>query len=269
MPNAKEPHYFGRDLDFRDSRRISRDDYLRLFAAAKTEKSVGEASVFYLLSETAAQEIHQFNPESRIIAIFRNPVDMLYSFHSQRYFNGTEDIKDFKAALAAEEDRKVGRLLPRNLGLVQGLYYRDVIKYAQQIERFIKVFGRENVHIIIFEEFRGDTRNAYLDLCRFLEIYEGTIPDFKVVNPNKAPRSHLLSKILWSPPRILQRAARLFIPSSSRRRLAMSIRRMNTLYRERQPLDPSLRESLQCEFKPDVEHLEQLLGRDLSIWFNA
>ena len=61
MSEPKEPHHFGRDLwteyteffrRFRD-----KDRYLALFAEANGHAAVGEASVWYLFSSTAAAEI--------------------------------------------------------------------------------------------------------------------------------------------------------------------------------------------------------------------
>ena len=73
--------------------------------ARKGEKRLGEASVWYLYSKTAAQEIYSFNPDAQIVVMLRNPADMLYSQHSQFLYNGNEDIEDFSEALAAEPER--------------------------------------------------------------------------------------------------------------------------------------------------------------------
>src|ERR1043166_4244119 len=104
----KEVHFFGSDLDLQnDIRDLS--TYLELFAAATNELRVGESSVWYLYSRDAAKEIKQFSAASRIIIQLRNPVDMIYSLHSQLLYSGAEDIADFESALRAEER---GRILP-------------------------------------------------------------------------------------------------------------------------------------------------------------
>jgi len=119
MPQRKEPHFFGSDLDapypyfIRD-----KEQYFSLFAEAKDEKRVGEASVWYLYSKRAAFEIKEFCPTASIIIMLRNPVDMIYSLHSQRLFTGNEDIPDFEEALEAEEDRKRGLRIPSRTYLV-------------------------------------------------------------------------------------------------------------------------------------------------------
>lgn len=109
MPeDAKEPNYFGSDMNYKSSR-LTEEQYLSLFSDAKNEKRIGEASVWYLYSKLAASEIKEFCPSARIIIMLRNPVDMLYSLHSELFYGADEDIEDFKTALNAEEVRKKER----------------------------------------------------------------------------------------------------------------------------------------------------------------
>jgi hypothetical protein len=52
------------------------DDYLRLFQSVETEKAIGEASVCYLWSKTAAANIRSRIPGAKIIMILRNPAEV-------------------------------------------------------------------------------------------------------------------------------------------------------------------------------------------------
>jgi len=103
MSPVKEPHYFSRDVGVRsfkadDTKSIfanlrgyidfilkSRfyilnfEKYKRLFSNVKNEKAIGEASVSYLVSKVAAEEIYKFNPDAKIIIILRNPVKRAFS----------------------------------------------------------------------------------------------------------------------------------------------------------------------------------------------
>ena len=115
MSPYKEPHFFGSDLQQRW--RPTKSQYFSCFAKARDEKRVGEASVHYLYSKCAAAEIKEFCPEARIIIMLRDPVEMLYSLHSQSIFSGNEVINDFEEALEAEADRKLGRRIPRGIKL--------------------------------------------------------------------------------------------------------------------------------------------------------
>jgi len=105
MAHLKELHFFGTDVRY--PARPTLDQYLLHFAKAREELRVGEASTSYLFSQSAAQEIRAFNPAARIVIMLRNPVDMMYSLHSEMLYWLNEDIEDFEAALEAEEKRKV------------------------------------------------------------------------------------------------------------------------------------------------------------------
>src|SRR5579863_1241705 len=51
------------------------DDYLKLFRNATDEKAIGEASVCYLWSRTAAKNIFARIPRAKIIMILRDPAE--------------------------------------------------------------------------------------------------------------------------------------------------------------------------------------------------
>ena len=112
MSDPKEPNYFGADVERRRTPRISLDEYLGYFAGAGDAKRAGEASVRYLHSRTAAQEIAEFAPQGQAIIMLRDPVEMMHAMHGELVYIGAEDIPDFADALAAEDDRRVGRRIP-------------------------------------------------------------------------------------------------------------------------------------------------------------
>lgn len=265
IPEKKESHFFGTDIT---SPFYMRDEeqYRALFSEARDEKRVGESSVWYLYSTRAAREIKDFCPEARIIIMLRNPVDMLHSLHSQFLYIGTEDMKDLEAALEAEENRKKGLHLPKAAHAVKTLFYRDVAKYTQQVQRYLHVFGRESVHIIIYDDFKKDTGLVYRETLRFLGVSEGFCPEFKIINANKTVRSKTLLRILTDQPASLRLLARILVPCPLRPAVVQVLQRLNIQYIPRSPMDPDLRRRLQKEFAPEVEQLSDLLGRDLTHW---
>lgn len=265
MPEAKELHFFGSDLGF-SNKRLGEKEYLSYFKNAKNEKRVGEASVWYLYSKLAACEIREFNPSSKIIIMLRNPADVLYSLHSRFLYNGNEDISDFKEALEAEEDRKRGLRIPKTVMVVDTLYYRDTIRYTEQVRRYFDVFGRENVFIVIFEDFTNKTDEVYKETLSFLGVNQDFQPVFRVVNPNKRIRSRFLSKLLINPPQKLQSFANVLLPSGFRQTVVKTLWTFSTVYEPRTVIDPELRNTLRVEFASDIETLSVLLGRNLTRW---
>lgn len=261
-----EFHFFGSDLY---APWFIRDEptYLSFFAEAKDEKRLGEKSARYLYSKRAASEIKAFMPTASIIML-RNPADQIFSLHSLRTYQCVENLANLETALEAEEDRGRGLRLPRGFGSREAWFflYREVPKYAKQVKRFLDVFGRENVHIVIFDDFVRDTEGVYRETLRFLGVNTDFRPDFQKINANRRARSKTLQKVLVNLPPSVREFARSTIPTRLRHRLRRSIAHFNIIYEPRPPLKPELRKRLQSEFLPEVEAISELLGRDLTHW---
>lgn len=267
MSPRKEPHYFCPDL-FSPRYVHDEESYLALFSGAGSRRRVGEASVYYLYSRDAARAIRMFAPDSRIIIMVRNPVDVIYSLHSQRLYSGHEDIRDFADALAAEADRRQGRRLPPDPYPIPCLFYREIGKFAAQVERYVAVFPRGQVHVIVFDDFVADTPGAFARVCEFLDVDPRFRPEFTVANPNKTVRSvRVRSWLRFSP--MAKGLARAVLPRPMRQSVAEKLLELNRRQEPRKPMPPALRRQLADEFAPDVAALGALLGRDLTHWTRA
>jgi hypothetical protein len=265
IPERKELHYFGSDLQFTKTVRPTQEEYLAHFSLAQPGQIAGEASVWYLFSQSAAKEIQDFSPVAKIIIMLRSPADMLYSLHSQYLFESNEDLADFAAALAAEEDRSQGRRLPPGSNYREGLLYRRVARFAEQVSRYLDVFPREQVHIIDFDDFTRDTPRVFVEVLDFLGVDSTFRCEFEVSNPNKQIKIPSLHNFLNNPGPIAILLGRL-VPKSLRRSLISRLKKANSPAAPRPPLSPELRAQLNREFAPEVEQLGKLMGKDFSNW---
>jgi len=267
LPERKELRYFGRDLDVRDRRPLSEAEYLASFAQAGPDQLIGTAYVWYLYSTSAATEIRAFAPEARVIAMLRNPVDMMHALHGENLSNGNEEIGDFAAALAAEGERRAGRRIPAHAHLVQALWYSTVPRYTEQLERYERAFGRDRMHVIVFDDFSADPAAAYASVLRFLGVRADHRPAaFDVINRSKRTRSERLRHFLARPPALPRRVIRGLVPAPARRALYERAKRLNVTERQRPPMDADLRDRLRSQYVDEVERLSEYLGRDLRHW---
>jgi sulfotransferase family protein len=267
MPEHKEPMYFGADLTQLHSR-LTEPDYVGLFKHARGGQRVGEASTWYLYSQAAAREIHEFAPDGQIIIMLRNPVDVMYSLHRELVFYRGEVLEDFEEALAAEGDRKQGRRLGPSRR-PEALYYRDTVRFADQVERYLTEFGPSRVKFVIFDDFVRNPGDSYADVLRFLNVDDTFRPEFERVNESKRPISPGLQALVVRPPRPLAR----LIPVLRRSRLAHQVRAAllsaNSRSVERPPMSIGLRRRLTEDVAQEVMRLGELIGRDLSRWLPA
>jgi len=268
MPSEKEFGFLATDFSYRVSR-ITYEEYLAFFSIAKDEKRVGESSVYNLYSKVASINIKELCPAANIIIMLRNPVDVIESIHSQLVYNGDENIKDLSTALELEEKRKKGLEIPDKVTFDEMLYYRDIVKYTEQIKRYIDVFDRNKIHIIIFDDFREDLASVYKNTLDFLDVEKNFQPNFQVINANKGVRSETLKKFLKAPPEAARIVGKVLIPEPVRHALYKRLRHINTKYQPRPPMDIKLRKRLQAELTPEVERLSELLNQDLTHWVTS
>jgi hypothetical protein len=263
MAPTKDRPYFASDLEF-GRWRLSRPEYESSLAPGRDAPLTGHSCVWYLYSRRAAEEVHAAAPAAKAVIMLRNPVDMLHAQHSQFLYNGNEDITDFGAALAAEPDRRRGRRIPRRAHFAQGLWYVDTARYADQVERYLRVFG-DRVRVILYDDFRADPAATAGEVARWLGAPAAAV-EAHVVNPNKRLRSRRLQSFLMAPPDRLERAYHAVTPQRVHGRVGRWLIGRNVHHRPRDPLPPELRSELGRTFADDVERLGRLLDRDLHAW---
>ena len=262
----KEPNFFCTDFDLPGPR--TEDEYLSLFPVSESTTHLLDASVHYMQSRVAASEIARYAPDAKIIMMLRNPVEAMYSWHAQQVYGCNEDLTDFAEALAAEADRRSGRRLPRVETVRRCphiLFYRDVMDYSPQVERFLEAFDRDRVLILSYDDFKADAPGTYHEVLSFLDLDASFAPEFRVVNPPKQRRSARLQGFLK---RWFAAPARAVLPAHLRLRLINVVDRFNSKVVAREPLSENLKVELSHELQPGVSRLSQLIGRDFTHWCN-
>ena len=264
IPYLKEPHYFGSDLSNvrRDFKTV--EDYLEIFEEANHE-ICGEGSTWYLYSKNAAQEIKDFDPNAKIIISLRNPLEMLYSWHGFALAAGTEDIEDFEEALAAEGDRRQGKRIPAGSAL-EKLYYSEIALYTEQIERYQKVFNEDQIHIIIFDDFKANQSQVMHNLYEFLGVDTTFEPEFEQVNSHGIPRSKLMARMLNNQPDFIRNSVKAIFPRKARVQIKQMLRDLNKKSGKRSSMSVEVEKQLKQMFKKEVSRLSGLLKQDLSYW---
>jgi hypothetical protein len=268
----KEMHHFGADLHFSPHfYRRNRKEYLREFEGAGGRQRLGESSVWYLFSQSAAMELKTFNPQSRIIIMLREPVEMLHSMYHTFRWDNNEILPTFEEAIAAESDRRQGRMLGRATYFAQGLVYSRIVRYAQQVERYFKAFGRDRVQVVIYDDFKANVAGTYRKTLEFLEVDAANIPArFEIVNDNKFVKIGAMRALMSDPlVRSAALAIRPLVPRavfSAMQKTDAAIRKLNSAPAARPEMTPELERQLSRRFAPEIERLSLLLGRDLTHW---
>lgn len=279
MTPMKEPSYFSRDLAADRLGNFLRYDvdrhrYLALFKAAGRAKRIGEASTRYLFSRDAPMLIAREQPNARVIAILRNPIDMIASLHAHKVAAGTEDLPELVDALGAEADRRAGRRIPENSNPLLSTY-RERARFGEQLPRWFQTFGGDRVHVILFEEMIRDPASQFRRLLEFLDIRADYQPaTFAAHNPAHKARGGVVRVLAKSAPvqSFVWRLMPAVLGDSRTREMARRVGRSRLRRRivKRPDVPDSLRRRLEAEFAPDVDRLSELLGHDVaSVWFGT
>ena len=125
----------------------------------------GECTPSYLYWAPAAERIHRYNPQIKLIALLRNPVDRAFAHWNMQCFKGRESL-DFLEAIRAEKER-----IAQPLSLESRRFsYLDRGFYTTQLTRFLKLFAREQMRIIKFEEFKNRPLETINSIFQFLGL---------------------------------------------------------------------------------------------------
>ncbi len=247
-------------------------DYLALFAPARDDQLVGEGSTFYLWSQVAPGRIAEVAPDARIIAILREPAAFLRSLHMQMVQNRAETERDLRAAIALEPVRRRGQQIPRDAHWPEALMYTQRVRYVEQLRRYEALFGREQMLVLIYDDFRADNAGTVARVLRFLDVDDTVALAPVEANPSVRVRSPALDRAVRAvyqgigPAGRSARAATMLVPQPVRGAALRAVRR-HAVYAKPQPADDRLMRELRRRFLPEVVAAGEYLDRDLvGLW---
>jgi Sulfotransferase domain len=278
MPDSKEPWFFASELHEGTPPRPegtprTLEEYRAWFDGARPGQRVGEGSVLYLWSRTAAAAIAAACPDARIIAILREPAELLRSLHLQFVETYIETELDFRKALELEAERREGRCLPRNAYWPRALLYSDHVRYVEQLRRFDDVFPSDQMLVLIYDDFRDDNEGTVRQVLRFLDVSDDIALEPMRVNPTVHVRSQRVHEFLRAVAAPNGRAAtaaksavKALTPATLRRRI-LEATKQRLVYGEAKPADEALMAELRERFAGEVAALSDYLDRDLiTLW---
>ncbi len=185
MSPIKELYYFAPHALQNNVIDVIRDkkEYQRLFKNAKGHIAIGEATNIYLWDPDSPELIHQTVPHAHIIISLRDPIERAYSQYLMRMkYSGKKTsfyddlMQDYKS-----QEKVFGR----------SVLYVELGMYYEQVKRYFDVFGRQQVKVIIFEEFIQDPVKYVNEVLAFLGVNHRVSKITGHYNPDSVPRNPL------------------------------------------------------------------------------
>ncbi len=168
MPERKEIHFF----DNRDGQYDAGLGWYReQFRAAPDGAVRGEFSPAYIFVEEACERIRAALPDTRLVAILRDPVARAWSHYWFSVRQGHETLS-FERALDGEADRlRTGTSMD-----VRMFSYVARGRYLQQLLRFERAFSREQICVVLFEDLMADPVPVLARVCAHIGVEASALP---------------------------------------------------------------------------------------------
>lgn len=230
--------------------------YHSFFKSAALDQIKGEISPHYLNAPEAVEKIYQYNPEIKIIAALRNPVERVVSHYFYAIQIGKIPPVSFADAI-------------NNYPIIlkYGLYFKHLTRYYNQ-------FPNSNIKIVLFDDLKGHPQSLYSEILNFLRVREHVPSTLdKKINRTKQNRISRLNYLIESSRIFIHQNKLLFLRPFLKYTgitpLAEFVRdHLNTTYNTRQKfkLSPDIYDMLYDYYSEDIKSLEKLIDRDLSGW---
>ena len=241
----------------------TRKQYEHLFRKARNETAIGEASTWYLPAPYVPERIYHEAPDAKIIAVLRDPVARAYSAYTYQVSYDLEPSSTFRGAI---EDELSGH----RDDWLYGWRYLYCGMYADQIERYLDVFGANNVLLLRFEELKHHPRVILKRIFRFLDIkddydFEDIAPRNPTISPNKGWAKSVISILINQ--NVLKDELKRFVPITARHKIKS---RILEIVKRGGAKPPAISEAdadfLRQAFRGQISKLEAITGWDLDEW---
>ena len=163
LPPAKELHFF--DDEEQDWSAPDYDALHRSFV--DDDRLRGEATPITLYWPQALERVRAYNPDMRLILLFRDPVTRAFSHWQMEYARGKETLP-FAAAIREGRARMAASRPTPGFDRVWSYIERGF--YGRQLARAQALFGRDRVLCLPQDELERDPDGTVAYLCRFLGV---------------------------------------------------------------------------------------------------
>jgi Sulfotransferase domain len=177
MSRPKEPFFFeaeychGPEYYFR-----------KYFGGWKGQRVAGEARHRNLYLPFVPRRIHRFNPAAKLLAILRHPAARAVSHWwfwrcwqkepltlAEALRSDLERIEGGQRFDSEAEASRYAEFIYRDIRSPHRTYL-DSGYYAEQLERYTELFGKDKLHIVFFEDLAARPKTVMEGIFRFLDV---------------------------------------------------------------------------------------------------
>jgi len=225
-------------------------------------KIVAKSAGLYA-DENAIKRLYEHNPKCELIIILRNPVERAYSSYLME--KNYDSVKF--------EFSELPELIQKHNGNDESWGFSFFIEYgfyAKHLKNIYKHFPKEQVHVILYDEFKNNTLKVCQDIFNVIKIDNKFIPNVKVQH-NVTQKMHSqfyakLTKHILKKEGFFRRLFLKIIPTSKAYKYGEQLRLINKKNAKHSEMNDSEKQYLITFYKPHNDELENLIKCDLSNW---
>lgn len=237
-------------------------EYKELYNSVDDTIVIGDVSTTYLPSPNAAKNIKKYNPNARLIAVLRNPVDRAYS----RYWMSNSG--KYKNINSWEPNRFLNYFYNQQTN-PEWLNIRYRGFYHEHLKRYYELFNNSQIKVFLYEDFKYDADNFLRQICDFIGVNNSFVFDNIKAGKSGIAKNRTLDKIIHGKK---STAIVFFIKLILKNKIAKNkaiqiVANIDSKNKIKYPeLDNKTRQELIKYYKQDILMLQDLIERDLSVW---
>jgi hypothetical protein len=242
--STKEPDYFSKVDDWKThlphyEKLFERRDNVMYFEGSTTY------TCYPSFKLNIWDDLYEYNPKLKFIYIVRNPVDRIISSYMHVYERGYTDLSLENA-------------------ICQDAFQIATTRYYTQILPFIERFGRDRVLILEFDDLTRDTSELVRRTAEFLGVDGSQFGQYDSIHANASLTQKRKHHKHTNPPWHLKVVKRVAPPLWEK-----LTDNSDRAFDEKPVLEAEYREVIVRLLKSDIEALEDLIGKDLSPWYEG
>lgn len=273
LPNEKEAQFFDINERYEKGLEFYFNTYFNTYQG---EKLIGNINPNLQMDTRSIDRIIEcFGENVKCIFILRNPVERAYSHYLMSKKRGYENLS-FLDAIKEESFRienpkkhpdylslEPGHFEKNHLGYIYRSHYLKTIKYL------FEKFPKENIKLILFENFIERKEETIEDMLQFLQVPSSSKLNYNIEsNIASAPRNTVLRNLIYRPS-LFKKAIKPLFSEEKRARLKNKIKAINNkpLTKKQKTITQTKAETLYSTyFEKEIQEIEQLTNLDLSKW---
>lgn len=231
-------------------------DYQQLYSQVCGERAIGEISNSYAVCPGAAPAIKAAVPDAKLVIMLRNPITRIWSQYLMNLREGKTANNDFLEEIITDQNQKV-----RGWGASH--LYHELGLYHSQLQHYLKHFSKDQIKVILYEEYRAQPERILKDLFQFLEVTPDVpINTSKQMNTAAMPRFKKLNNLMVQTG--VMKSAKNLLGRKARQQLK------GLLYSSKNipKMDAASRAYLIDFYHSEVEQLSNFLERDMLFYWN-